>query len=112
MTDITWKDIYDGVDDLADCLRSGAVECERRGQYELSSHANVAAHVLEQQAERIADLEHQLSGNKYHVGQRVTCNGNSEAVILSCDDGTYTVRLFSGPRHVGDVIVCEDEITA
>lgn len=61
MSDITWRDIYDSPEDLADCLSRGAAECERRGQYELSSHANVAAHVLYELSEEVANLRAKIA---------------------------------------------------
>lgn len=52
--------------------------------------------------------------NKYTVGQKVTCNGNSDGRITSVEtnyngDGftMYTVRLFSGLRCIGDVAASE-----
>ena len=61
MSDITWRDVYDGPEDLADCLSAGAAECERRGQYELSSHATVAARVLYELSEENARLRERVA---------------------------------------------------
>jgi hypothetical protein len=61
MSDITWRDVYDGPEELADCLSKGAQECEKRGQYELSSHATVAATVLYELSEESAVLREKLA---------------------------------------------------
>lgn len=49
--------------------------------------------------------------SKYKRGQKVTCNGNPDAIILDqYMAGMYEVRLFSGLRHVGDVVVSESDL--
>lgn len=46
-------------------------------------------------------------------GDKVECNGNKEAVVLDpYGDGMYTVRLWDGLRHVGDVCVGGSELIA
>lgn len=47
-------------------------------------------------------------------GQAVTVNGNSEAIILRYDNtlNMYEIRLWSGGRHVGDVVKPANEIKA
>ena len=48
---------------------------------------------------------------KFKVNDRVEVNGNKEARILSCFvDNMYKVRLWSNCRHVGDVVVDENDI--
>jgi hypothetical protein len=46
-----------------------------------------------------------------NVGQQVTVNGNREAQTLSYDNelDMWNVRMWSGTRHVGDIVVpaCE-----
>jgi hypothetical protein len=48
-------------------------------------------------------------GMKYNVGDIVVCNGNNEARIIAKDYWEthnlymYTIRLWDGFRHVGDV---------
>lgn len=50
----------------------------------------------------------------YAVGQKVVCNGNHDATIVAIEtnyngDGftMYTVRLWDGLRHIGDVMASE-----
>lgn len=45
-------------------------------------------------------------------GTKVTVNGNSQAIIQSYDKGLdmYNVRMWSGSRHVGDIIVGKTSI--
>jgi hypothetical protein len=45
-------------------------------------------------------------------GTRATVNGNSEAIVIGYDAGLsmYEVRMWSGTRHVGDIIVPASEI--
>lgn len=48
--------------------------------------------------------------NKYAVGQSVTANGNPQGRILAVHSYGYEVRLWDGLRHVGDVIVSEQDL--
>lgn len=54
----------------------------------------------------------------YSIGQKVTCNGNHEAVVIAIEtnyngDGftMYTVRLWQGFRHVGDTMKSEADLS-
>lgn len=47
---------------------------------------------------------------KFKVGDRVKCNGNPEGVIISLYGSMYVVRLWSGSRRVGDVVVSERDL--
>lgn len=41
----------------------------------------------------------------FKVGDKVKCNGNPEGVIVGLYHGMYIVRLWSGSRLVGEVVV-------
>ena len=48
---------------------------------------------------------------KYTRGQRITCNGNPEGSVLGYySERMVQVRLWSGFRHVGDVVVSEHDL--
>lgn len=50
--------------------------------------------------------------SKFVSGQRVTCNGNTQARVIGYYSETMiNVRLWSGYRHVGDVCVSEHGLT-
>jgi len=43
---------------------------------------------------------------RYNIGDCVEVNGNKEATILNYyADNMYTVRLWSGFRHIGDITI-------
>ena len=51
---------------------------------------------------------------KYKRGDKVTCNGNNEAIVLGYYDIEHRileVRLWDGMRHIGDTAIGEDEVT-
>ena len=48
---------------------------------------------------------------KFKSGEKVICNGNSQSYVLNYyTDKMGEVRLWSGKRHVGDVVIHEDEL--
>ncbi len=50
---------------------------------------------------------------KYKVGDKVNCNGNSQSYVLNYyTDKMVEVRLWSNQRHVGDVVIHEDELVS
>lgn len=52
-----------------------------------------------------------MNATTFKAGDKVKCNGNPDGVILShYGDGMYTVRLWQGHRHVGDVVAFETEL--
>ena len=53
-----------------------------------------------------------MSEQRIPNGTRATVNGNPDAVVIGYDAGLgmYEVRMWSGLRHVGDVIVPESSI--
>ena len=49
--------------------------------------------------------------SKFKSGEKVICNGNSQSYVLNYyTDKMVEVRLWSGQRHVGDVVIHEDEL--
>jgi hypothetical protein len=47
----------------------------------------------------------------YQTNQKVICNGNPEGyVIRKCYETMYEVRLWSGSRLIGDVLVSEHSL--
>lgn len=50
---------------------------------------------------------------KFNNGDKVEVNGNKQARIIGeYIPGMYEVRLWSERRHVGDIVVNENEIRA
>lgn len=48
---------------------------------------------------------------KFKSGEKVICNGNSQSYVLNYyTDKMVEVRLWSGQRHVGDIVIHEDEL--
>ena len=48
---------------------------------------------------------------KYKQGDKVECNGNSDGTFIRYySEGMVEVRLWDGPRHVGDVCVPECDV--
>lgn len=60
MSDITWRDAYDDAEGLAEELDVLEAFLVRQGGYSPAQHVRVAAQVLREQAERIAELEAML----------------------------------------------------
>jgi hypothetical protein len=47
----------------------------------------------------------------YKTGQKVTCNGNPDGTIISqYSKDQYEVRLWSGSRLVGNVVVSKRDL--
>lgn len=47
----------------------------------------------------------------FNVGDKVTCNGNSDArIIKQVSDNSYEVRLWAGTRLVGSVVVSKRDL--
>ena len=52
-----------------------------------------------------------MDNNKFKPNDKVEVNGNKEAIILNHYEGNmYSVRLWSGLRHVGDICVDSTDI--
>lgn len=52
-----------------------------------------------------------MQRTKYRKGDKVECNGNKEAVVIGYyDNDMVEVRVWNGSRHVGDVVVDEEEL--
>lgn len=50
---------------------------------------------------------------KFKTGDRVIYNGNFEAYVLRyLTDDMVDIRLWSGSRHIGDVIIHESDLTS
>lgn len=47
---------------------------------------------------------------KFNVGDKVKCNGNPDGCIIALYHGMYVVRLWSGNRLVGEVVVSERDL--
>ena len=41
----------------------------------------------------------------YQIGQKVTCNGNPQGTVVGFYHGMVQVKLMSGTRNVGLVVV-------
>ena len=52
-----------------------------------------------------------MNNNKFKPNDKVEVHNNKEAIILNHYEGNmYSVRLWSGLRHVGDVCVDSTDI--
>jgi riboflavin synthase len=50
---------------------------------------------------------------KFKSGEKVICNGNCQSYVLNYyTDKMVEVRLWSNQRHVGDVVIHEDELVS